>query len=347
MSDTHSTTTSYKVTINGKELRQPDGKGVESLTMEDHVDMVESLTLKLGGAENQPEWEINIGDPVEVKMGEGSVLLFKGEVIAVEPSWSVDGLASYTVRALDHAHRLSRGRKTRFFENKKDDEIAKTVGSESNLSVETDPTTETHAYTLQRNESNLTFLKRLAARNNFQVTVDEGKLIFKKAATSGGATSIEMGGQQKQVRSMRMSFNSMDQVKEVVVRGWDIREKKEIVGKASIGDIETIGGGSVGASTSSSKFGDSTAYITDVPVSSQAQANELAKSEMNRLARQFAKGSCTVEGNDKLRAGTVVEFKGLSKQHNGKYYIVSSRHIITPNSGYVTEISFCSNSYGA
>lgn len=49
MSDTHSTTTSYEVTINGKKLRQPDGKGVESLTMEDHVDMVESLTLKLGG----------------------------------------------------------------------------------------------------------------------------------------------------------------------------------------------------------------------------------------------------------------------------------------------------------
>jgi len=343
-SSTHSTTTSYQVTIGGQTLRQPDNDGLESMVIEDHVDMVESMTLRLGGSEKTPEWKPKIGDPVEVKMGSGSVLLFKGEVIAVEPNWTVDGLAHYTIRALDHAHRLSRGRKTRFFENKKDSEIAQTVGSESNLSVEVDQTTEVHPYTLQRNESNLTFLKRLAARNNFQVTVDEGKLIFKKAAFSGSATQIEMG---KNLRSLRMGFNSMDQVKKVVVRGWDIREKKEIVGTAEVGDIESIGGGSVGASNSSDKFGDHTAYITDVPVSSQSQATEVAKAEMNRLARQFGKGSCTVEGNDALRAGTVVEFKGLSSPYDGKYYIVSTRHIISSTSGYLTELSFCSNSFGS
>lgn len=340
----HSTTTSYEVKIAGRTLNQPEEDGVESIVVEDHVDMVESLILKLGGAEKQPEWEINIGDTVEVKMGKGSVLLFKGEVTAVEPSWTTSGLDVMTVRALDNAHRLARGRKTRFFENKKDSEIAQTVGQESGLSVETDATTETHAYTLQRNESNLTFMKRLAARNNFQVTVDEGKLIFKKASTSGGPTAIEMG---QNMRSVRMNFNSSEQVKEVIVRGWDIREKKEIVGKASAGDVEQIGGGEVGATKSAGKFGDSTAYITDVPVSSQGQANELAKSEMNRLARQFAKGSCTVEGNDALRAGQVVEFKGLSTKHNGKYYIISTRHIVNPRSGYVTEVSFCSNTYGS
>lgn len=344
MQSGHSSTTSYQVTIGGRTLKQPEKDGLESMVIEDHVDMVESATFRLGGSEKQPEWDVKIGDPVEVKMGEGSVVLFKGEVIAVEPSWGADGLATYSIRALDNAHRLSRGRKTRFFEKKKDSEIAQTVGSESKLSVEVDETQETHDYTLQRNESNLTFLKRLAARNNFQVTVDEGKLIFKKAATSGGGNALEMG---KNIRSVRMSFNSMEQVKEVVVRGWDIREKKEIVGKASTGDIETIGGGEVGATSSAGKFGDSTAYITDVPVASQAQANEVAKAELNRLARQFAKGSCTVEGNDKLRAGQVVDFKGLSKQHNGKYYIISTRHMISANSGYITEVTFCSNSYGA
>ena len=343
----HSSTTSYRVTIGGRTLRQPESDGLESMVIEDHVDMVESATFRLGGTEKQPEWNLKIGDPVKVEAGEGNVVLFQGEIIAVEPSWGSDGLATYNVRALDNAHRLSRGRKTRFFEKKKDSEIAQTVGSESKLSVEVDETPEVHEYTLQRNESNLTFLKRLAARNNFQLTVDENKLIFKKASTSGGPVTLQMGGEGANIRSVRMSFNSMEQVKEVIVRGWDIREKKEIVGKASTGDIENIGGGEVGASSAAGKFGDSTAYITDVPVSSQAQANELAKAELNRMARQFAKGSCTVEGNDKLRAGQVVEFKGLSGQHNGKYYIISTRHMITAKSGYVTEVTFCSNSYGS
>jgi phage protein D len=73
----------------------------------------------------------------------------------------------------------------------------------------------------------------------------------------------------------------------------------------------------------------------------------VAKAELNRLARQFAKGTCTVDGNDGLRAGTVVEFSGLNTNHNGKFYIVSSRHIISPSTGYLTEFTFCSNTFGS
>lgn len=336
--------TSYKVTIGGREFTQPEGDGMEQLVLEDHVDMVQYLSMRLGGTEGQPKWNINLGDAVEVKLGAGNVLLFKGEVTALEPSWSVDGITTLTLRALDHCHRLARGRKTRWFEKKKDSDVASTVGAESGLSVEVDTTDEQHEYILQRNESNLTFLKRLAARNNFRLTVEEGKLIFKKANLSGSPTEIAMG---QNLRSLRMNFNTQEQVKEVIVRGWDIREKKEIVGKASTGDIESIGGGELGASIATSKFGDSTAYITDVPVASQTQANLLAKAELNRLARQFCHGTCTVDGNDALNAGAVVKFSGLSTNHNGNFYIVSSRHIITPQSGYLTEFTFCSNTLGS
>ena len=337
------TATSYKVTIGGRTFSQDSSDGLEHLVIEDHVDMVEHMTVRLAGNEGQPNWEINIGDTVEAKLGAGEVVLFKGEVTGLEPSWTVDGLMNLTVRCLDNAHRLARGRKTRFFESKKDSDVAQTVGAESGLSVEADATEETHDYILQRNESNLAFLKRLAARNNYQLAVDEGKLIFKKAALSGSPTKLEMG---KNLRSMRMGFNTMEQVTKVIVRGWDIRKKEEIVGTATTGDIETIGGGSLGASVAS-KFGEHTAYITDVPVASQSMANEVAKAEMNRLARQFAKGSATVDGNDGLRAGTVVEFSGLNPNHNGKFYIISTRHIISPSQGYLTELTFCSNTLGS
>jgi uncharacterized protein len=335
--------TSYEIKIGGQTFNQPENDGVESIVVEDHVDMVESLTLRISGAEGSPDWQAEIGTTVEVKMGGGNALLFKGEVTATEPSFTVDGITTLTIRALDNAHRLARGRKTRWFENKKDSEIAETVGAESKLSVEADPTEQVHPYTLQRNESNLTFLKRLAARNNFQVTVDEGKLIFKKADLSTNANEVKMG---ESLRSLRMGFNSSEQVEKVVVRGWDIREKKEIVGQADYNQIDKIGGGEVGAGISTSKFGGNTAYITDVPVASQAQANELAKAEMNRIARQFAKGSCVVDGNDKFRAGQMVDFQGLNMPHNGKYYIISSRHTISPQGGYVTEITFCGNTQG-
>jgi phage protein D len=302
------------------------------------------LTIRFQGSESSPEFKAEIGDKITVKMGEGTRVLFKGEITAIEPSWSVDGLVTQTVRALDNAHRLARGRKTRYFNQKKDSDVAQTVGSESELSVSADPTTETHDYILQRNESNLAFLKRLAARNNFQVTVDEGTLYFKKASFSGSPTTITMG---TNLRSLRMNFNSQDQATKVIVRGWDIRTKQEIVGTATHSDVESIGSGEVGASLSNSKFGEQIAYITDVPIASQSMANDLAKAEMNRLARQFARGTCIVDGNDKLYAGGVVEFSGLQVPHNGKYYIISTRHVITPQTGYTTELVFCGNTLGS
>ena len=331
----------YEITIGGKTLKQPESDGLQMATVEDHVDMVAMSTIRVGGAKDHPKWDFKIGDPVEITIENNK--LFSGEVIALEPGFQVEGTSSMTIRAMDKTHRLGRGKKTRFWNDKKDSDVAKEVGGESGLSVEADDTEDTLPYIMQRNESNITFLKRLAARNNFQLRVEDGKLLFKKEGFQGSPSKVKMG---ENLRSMRMSFNSSDQVQKVVVRGWDIAGKKEIVGTATIGDVTAIGGGDVGAQASS-MFGESTAYITDVPVTSQAAANQIAKAEMERHARQFCKGSCSIRGDSKLKAGAVVELEGLPSGQNGKFYAIATRHIISVRTGYTTEVTFCSNTLGS
>ena len=71
--------------------------------------------------------------------------------------------------------------------------------------------------------------------------------------------------------------------------------------------------------------------------------SNIAKAEMERLARQYATGKCVVRGENTIRAGTLVSFTGFPKGLNGKFYVISSRHIINPSSGYQTEFKFCSN----
>jgi phage protein D len=340
----NSSAVSYEVSIGSRSFAQPDSDGMEMLVFEDHVDMVGMLTVRIGGGEEQPAWNFQIGDDVSLKLGSGQTDLFSGEVISVEPNYQVEGVSSITIRAMDKAHRLGRGRKTRFWEEMKDSDVASEVGQECGLSVDADPTEETLPYILQRNESNVTFLKRLAARNNFQLRVEDGKLLFKKASFSGGGVTVTMGDN---LRSMRAAFNcSPDIPQKVVVRGWDIANKEEIVGEATSGDVTPIGDGELGCDLGS-KFGNSTAYITDVPVANQGMANKVAQAEMERLARQFCRGSCTISGDDTVRAGTMVNFDGLSNGVNGGFYIISSRHVITARSGYTTELTFCSNTMGS
>jgi phage protein D len=339
---TSSSAVSYKMTVGGTLMTQDINDGVIQIIFEDHIDMVAMLTVRIGGGEGQPEWNFNIGDEMTLKLGSGHKEIFGGEIVSLEPSFEVSGISSMTIRALDKMHRLGRGRKTRYWEEMKDSDVASEVGKECGLSVVADPTEEKHGYILQRNESNIAFIKRLAARNNFVARVTDGNLDFKKASFNSQSLNVGMGDS---LRALKLSFNSTDLVQKVVVRGWDVMRKKEIVGQALTTDVTVIGDGELGADLAG-KFGESTAYITDVPVASQGQANAVAKSEMERLARQFCKGSCTIAGNDEGLAGTSLVLSGLPSGQNGKFFVIASRHVISKGSGYTTEMQICSNTMG-
>jgi uncharacterized protein len=335
---------SYELKIGDKTFTQAEGQGLQSFTLEDHMDMVDMLTVRVGGSEQHPQWNFKIGDAVEAKLGSGSVLMFKGNITALEPSFSGEGVTAMVIRALDPVSKLGRGRRTRFWENVKDSDIVSEVGADCGLSVSCDTTDETQTYVLQRNETNVAFLRRLAARNNFTLRVEEDKLQFKKNEYAGEDIELALG---KNLQSVKISFNSSELASKVVVRGWDMMSKSEIVGTASLSDVTQIGGGSSGGDTAQTAFGSQTVYITDIPCSSQSAADSAARAEMERISRQFAKGSASVQGNDKIRAGARVKLSGLGTPQDGTYFILSSRHIVNTRSGYVTEFTFCSNTFGS
>ena len=323
-------------------FKQTVSDGVQRLEVHDHVDMVTMLILEVGGSENQPSWGFKIGDPIECKLGKGGSVIFKGEITSLEPSYQVSGITSMTIRAMDHMHRLGRGRKTRYWRHRLDSQVVSEVGGECDLEVEADATAHLRGYILQRNESNIAFLKRIAARNNHILRVEDNKLIFKKPTFEGAAKTVKMG---ENLQSLRFSYNSMDMVQKVVVRGWNPKTKKEVEGAATSGDLVPIGGGELGLDLAA-RFGDSVAYVTDIPVQSALAAHQLAKAELDRLSRQFCRGSAKIQGDDTVRAGTMVNFEGLNEGQNGKYFVIATRHVISTRTGYTTELTFCSNTMG-
>ena len=332
----------YEVTIGGRHFLQNEQDGMQRVEVQDHVDMVTMLVCELGGTETQPEWNFSIGDPVEAKLGKGGAPIFKGEITALEPGYQASGGTTITVRALDHMHRLGRGRKTRFWEQRTDSQVVQEVGAECGLEVDVDTTLAVRGYILQRNESNVAFLKRLAARNQRILRVDGDLLVFRKPTFEGQGVSVKMG---ESLRSVRFAYNSVDQVQKVVVRGWNPGMKIEVQGTATSADLVPIGGGELGVDLAAC-FGESVAYVTDIPVQTQIVAKALATVEMERLARQFCRGSASIQGDDAVRAGTMVEFSGLNEGQNGKYFIIATRHIVSSRTGYTTELTFCSNTMG-
>ena len=133
----------------------------------------------------------------------------------------------------------------------------------------------------------------------------------------------------------------MAQVGEVVVRGWDLTKKQAIVGKASAGQEETLMGGITSGPRAASKaFSKTSGVITQHPLSSKAEADQIALGQLNAQALAYisGEGRCS-SGYPEVRAGEVLKITGAGRRFSGLYYVASTIHTISAGQGYTTSFT--------
>ena len=160
--------------------------------------------------------------------------VIKGEITAIETHFTSRSQAPIIVRGYDESHRLHRGRFSRSFQNKKDSDIVKTIASEAGISVGTVDTSGgpygygdiggSSGYVFQQNQTNMEFLRERAARQGFELFLQDSKLYFRKPSS---ATTLSLEW-LKDIHSFRVRVSSAEQVSSVEVRGWDYSKKKVI-----------------------------------------------------------------------------------------------------------------------
>jgi uncharacterized protein len=328
----------YEVKIAGQQFKSTAGqtKGMVTLVVEDHVDMIGVAQATIGFV-NQNWKSYTQGADFEVGLSGASKLLFKGHITEVRYSFA-KARKELTVVALDPQVKLMASRTTKVYEKMKDSDIASQVISRGGCTAGTvDATSAKNDYTFQRNEPDLFFLKRLAARNNYLLTATEGKINFQSVQFSGAAVPIA----DSQLIRLEWGASTMNLPPDVTVYGWDYVAKDKVKGTAVAGDVKLIGGGK-NAASETGQIWQKTSYISDVLVSSNGGALEMAKAEYNRLARGYLKGVAVVQGNAEIRAGVRVKFEGHGTDWNAEGYVVSSRHTVDEQ-GYLTEFHFVGN----
>ena len=332
----------FEVTLAGTTFKQDDPKGLQSIMVEDHVDMIGVAEIAISGNE-EFEWSsLEMGADVKVVLGGSEASIFEGYITGLRHSFSRAGDV-ITVLAMDPLMKLAASRVVKVYEEMTDSDIAQSLIGDAGLSSGTvDSTSGTNSYVFQRNESNLSLMRRLAARNGYIVMSQEGKVDFKSAQFSGTAVEIAKDA----LVSLDYSFSTRHLPPNLTVYGWDYLNKQKVEGSASSSDIQTVGGGTNALSDLGDLWsGDS--FISDVLVTSDSGASTLAAGELNRLARNFLRGKATILGNASLRAGVNVKFTEHAQGFCPEGFVVSSRHRVSPASGFMTEVMFCSNTYPA
>lgn len=296
----------------------------------------------------QHESQFSIGKKIEVSFKssttedtefstENEEKVIEGEITAIESNFTENAQATMIIRGYDAGHRLHRGRHNRSFQDMTDSDIVNKIIGEVGISSGTvDSTSPAHKYVFQQNQTNMEFLRERAARNGYELFVQDGKLNFRKPKADDTLSLTWL----EDIHSFRVRVTSSEQISSVEVRGWDYKEKKAFVSQASSAKLVTETDFGKGSSTSSSFSGKPSSpkvIVVDKPFFVAKEGDVIAQALCNELGGEFVQADATAEGNPKIRPGRVVKLSDMGK-YSGKYYVTETHHNYADGI-YITEFT--------
>jgi uncharacterized protein len=330
--------------INGKVLTEDLHSHLVDLSVDLDISIPSMFSLTFSGRANISEglnWvddrTFDIGNEVKIKMGYGDRLeqVIVGEITSLEPEFSVMSPTSLTIRGFDRRHRLQRGHKTRTFIKLKDSDIASQIASDSGLSATVIDSQIVHEYLLQANQTDLAFLQERAALINYEVIVQDKKLLFQPMKNDASA-KIQFSFGSDELISFYPRLSSVQQISQTLVSGWDIKAKKPITAQSPGAAARSMGEGNNGAAIAEKAFGVAT-LSTSGPIVTQAEADQQSKALLNERVLDLIIGEGTCLGRSDLIPGNTLKILGLSKKFSGNYYITGVTHRFRSDRGYITE----------
>jgi len=282
----------------------------------------------------------DIGNEVEIELGgltaNKLTSVIKGEIASVEPSFG-RSKAEVIVRGYDFSQRMHRTTRTRTYQNVTASDIARKVANDAGLSpgtIEESGPDPPYKFVQQNNETDWDFLWRLARLHDFEVVVVDKTLHFRRAGQTMSECRLAWG---EDLLAFRPRVSAIQQVEEVVVRGWDPERKQVIEAAAPVDETRSEIG--IDRAVISEAAGGGTLLIADVPLQSEGEAEALAKSVASQVGRSFVEADGVCHGNETIRAGTQLEVSGVGERFGGKYVCSATTHIYRGGKGYETHFT--------
>ncbi len=337
-----STIPQMKVRVNGQDLPQDAANAILEGVIESTLHLPDACSIRIHDHEfkwlDSDLWKE--GNSVMITAGQGRDPLrtiFEGEITTIELDLAGMGVATMTVRCMDKAHRLHRGKRRETYANVKDSDIVSKIAQRNGLQADIDATPTVHEWVFQSNQTDWEFLQMLANRNGSRVYLEGADKLCFKIMRDADASAVELEWGQD-LRSFRIRVSSSNQVNKVIVRSWDPIKKRAIIGQATTarGAAEISQRGS-GAAAARQAFGDAEMVVVDHPVHNEAQARSIAQSLCDEIGTSFVEADGLCYNHPGLSPGDTVELKNIGKRFNGKYIVTSTTHTFSAAEGFATQ----------
>lgn len=358
----------FEVRLAGEDLPLDVVRDVISVTYRDSVDDIDSFELVVNN------WDASVGRPkylpaseprfervfdpgakITLHMGYAGELrqMLTGTITTLEPDFPSGAAPTLSVSGLNELHEFRTEQHTLSWENMRDSDIAADLGRRPRqrnrpglgMTVRTNPAPHETAepYVLMDNLHDIEFLLRRARRHGYEFVLREGDadggepyLYFGPSETQPDTPTylLEWG---KSLVSFRPTVTTANQISEVVVHGWDRGSNRRIEGSATWSDLHPAGPERSRMERLAEAFGERRLVVTDRPVRSRAQANQVAKDILRARMQGMVEANGSTIGLPDLRTGRHVEIAGFGSLIDGRYFVEQSTHTI--GEGYQTDFT--------
>lgn len=354
----------FQVRVNGDAVATDVSKYITELSVTVVPDGIDQLELTLANPYPELRWThvekdaelFKEGNSITVSLGYTDALepMFDGEITGLTPSFPEGGAPTLRVEGFNRLHRVQAHTEVIALPDATERDVVQKIADLAHLSAQVDDPGIEHPQLTTGGGTHLRYLLERARVVNREVWVEGKTLHFSlPRATAQPAYTLVWGRTRESfapgslpLLSFSPGMDLRQQVNEVVVRGEDPLTREPFEGRAGEGSEDTtLGGRQTGPQVRSAALGGPVKLVlSDLPVSSQPEAEALARAAYNERAMRFITGTGVTIGLPKLRPGTVVTLDGVGR-FNGQYYVDRATHTLG-DGGYRTTFSVRKNSLG-
>jgi phage protein D len=274
--------------------------------------------------------KVSLGDKVEVKFGLAQQkTVFTGEITAIEERYG-DGVPQIVLLAEDALHRLARHRASRPFEQVSPNDIVSQLAGDAGLQADAKLSDSPGDYN-QVNESDLHFLRRLAARYAAEPRLVDSTLTCRKREALPAPVTLDAGDTLKR---LRVIADLTRQPAKTTVAGVDLTAGQAITADGTTLMVPASGPTAASLIQKLGWDGDET-FVHPAPAT-QAEATDYANAALDDQGRRFLHGDLVCGGNPDVMVGAAVSLTGVSPRLTGIYAVVACAHLFDEAAGYQT-----------
>ena len=183
---------SYKIYINGKLLDDTRMMNIQEIVYEGNCSGSDLLQIYIHDPDMKFMEDSIIVEKSTIKfeaiyissLGEKSTLEFKGHIAIIDISVLDDGVPQLALHCMDNTFLMDLDTKNRTWENIKVSDVVSKVFKEYGFKTKIDPTSSKKESVAQSNETDITFLTKLADEEGYLVYVEDNTGYFVKKPTN-------------------------------------------------------------------------------------------------------------------------------------------------------------------